>query len=156
VTTDIGTVFKITAYKNNKVADVQLISGEVAVHSLHDTAKIFYLTAGQHCRYDLVAQSLQMVPQKQREIMAAAESQKEKPLTEDEINFHNTPMPDVLRQLSSTYNIPIAFSNDSLRERKFTGSFKKTAKLEKVMETILLLSDLKSNKTADTIYVSSK
>jgi transmembrane sensor len=153
VTTDLGTVFKITAYKNKNETEVQLISGEIAVHSLHDTAKIFYLTAGQRCRFDQAVQSLQMV---RNEVLADAENQKERPLIKDEINFHNTPVPEVLHQLSKTHNVPIAFSNDSLRERKFTGSFKKNANLEKVLETILLLSDLKKIRIADTIYVSPK
>ncbi|KAA2240687.1 DUF4974 domain-containing protein [Chitinophaga agrisoli] len=156
VTIDIGTVFKITTDKDKKVTNVQLISGKIAVHRLQDTAKVFYLTSGQSCRFDQTAQSLQMVPQGRGKLSADPNAQTEQTLAADEINFHNAPLPEVFQQLSKAYNIHIEYPLESLKRRKFTGSFKKSAKLEGAMETLLLLNELKSNSVGDTIYISPK
>ncbi|HWV64214.1 FecR family protein [Chitinophaga sp.] len=155
VTTDLGTVFKITAYKGKRTAQVQLISGKVAVHSLQDTSKLVYLTAGQRCSFDMVEQSLQMMPQEHGELPVKSGMQKES-LSEDKISFNSTPLPEVLQQLSKVYDTHIEFSLKALEARKFTGSFKKNAKLEGVIETLLLVNELKSNKVGDTIYISAK
>lgn len=153
VTKDIGTVFKITAYKGKPVTKVRLISGKIAVQNLRDTSKVFYLTAGQGCRFDQTVQLLQMIPQ---EPGASMTSTARKPVTiaADNIDFYNAPLPEVLQQLGKTYNTPIAFAPGTLKGRKFTGSFRKHAKFEDVIGTILLLNNLKSSNAGDTIYVS--
>lgn len=156
ITTDLGTVFRITAYKNKRTAQVQLISGEVMVQSLRDTSRAVYLTAGQSCRFELSDLSLQLVPQVKDRLLPKAEKKEDKTLSEESLDFHNTPLPDVLQRIGSTYHAHFEFSKDSLMSRKFTGSFNKNAKLDDIIRSLLLVNELTSNKVGDTIYISTK
>lgn len=154
-TTALGTVFKVTAFKGEKIAQVHLISGKISVQSRKEPASVLYLTAGQQCRFDLSTQKLERMqtqkhPAKSENIQP---TQKSVVKTSDAISFQNVPLPEVLQQISTQYKTPIVFPAAQLAKRKFTGSFKKEARLEEVLETLVLLNDLQMKKGLDTIYV---
>jgi len=156
-TTALGTVFKITSFKGDKDARVRVISGKIVVQSSMDSAKVLYLKAGQQCRYQIKSQRLEMLrPRGKQPAKPSHQSFASAMHLPGAIEFKNTPLPEVLRQVGDIYKVNIKLSSETLGKRKFTGSFKKEEPMEKFLGTILLLNDLQYKKIADTIYVSPK
>lgn len=149
-TTVLGTVFRIRAYADKKLASVRLLSGKVMVKNLTHPSQVTTLIPGQECTFDNSKNSLTRAAAALRPVMPShapepeidnlADSSSE--ITDKQILFKNLPLPRVLAILSETYHTSIQFTNADLRRRKFTGSIQKDQSLEDALNTIAQLNDL--------------
>lgn len=147
-TTALGTVFKITAWKQKGITQVQLISGKVVVKHEQAAIKEVYLSPGQELRYDL--------QKKMATINTAAGIKKDKlPERVNEIiTFNNEPLAGVFRKLSEKYHVKIQYTENSLTGMNFTGTFDSNKEtLKEFLATIGTLNNLTINQKDDVIYI---
>ncbi|WP_209859704.1 FecR domain-containing protein [Chitinophaga sp. OAE865] len=147
-TTALGTVFKITAWKQKDITQVQLISGKIVVKHEHAAIKEVYLAPGQELRYDQ--------QKKMATVNTAAGIKKDKiPVRVNEtITFNNEPLAGVFRQLSGKYHVKIQYTENSLTGMNFTGTFDSSKEtLKEFLATIGTLNNLTINQKDDVIYI---
>lgn len=146
--TALGTVFKITAWKQKSIIQVQLISGKVAVKHEQAAVKEVYLAPGQELHYDL--------RRKTATINTAVSIQKDKirVRVNEIITFNNEPLAGVFRQLSEKYQVKIQYTENSLTGMNFTGTFDSNKEtLKEFLATIGTLNNLTINQKDDVIYI---
>ena len=149
-TTALGTVFRVSSFKGHRMSSVQLISGKVKVVSQSDLHQLFYLMPGEQCVFNAKEEAL-------KKSTFGHDHQiifKYLRVEGNSLNFINTPLPDVIRQLEVTYNVHILTDLPSSSSMKFTGNFRKTDPLDEILETLALLNNLQMKKAADTIYLT--
>ena len=147
-TTALGTAFKITAWKQKGITQVQLISGKVVVKHEQATIKEVYLSPGQELRYDR--------QKKMATVNTAISIKKDKiPVRINEItSFNNEPLTGVFRQLSEKYHVKIQYTENSLTGMNFTGTFDSSKEtLKEFLATIGTLNNLTINQKDDVIYI---
>lgn len=147
-TTALGTVFKITAWEQKGITQVQLISGKVVVKHEHAAVKDVYLAPGQELRFD---RQKKMVT-----VNAVISNRQEKtPVRVNEIiTFNNEPLAGVFRQLSEKYHVKIQYTENSLTGMNFTGTFDSSKEtLKQFLATIGTLNNLTINQKDDVIYI---
>ncbi|NWF90523.1 MAG: FecR domain-containing protein [Ignavibacteriaceae bacterium] len=62
----------------------------------------------------------------------------------DKLAFARTSLNDVMAEVERCYNLPVVFQNDSIRTKRFTGTFK-TDSLSQLLSIISLTLDVKIN-----------
>lgn len=147
-TTALGTVFKVTAWKQKGITQVQLISGKVVVKHEQAAIKEVYLAPGQELRYDR--------QKKMATVNADIINKKEKlPVRAHEIiTFNNEPLAGVFRQLAEKYQVKIQYTESSLTGMNFTGSFDSSKEtLKEFLATIGTLNNLTINQKDNVIYI---
>ncbi len=147
-TTALGTVFKITAWEQKGITQVQLINGKVVVKHEHTAIKEVYLAPGQELRYDRQKKMVTVntvISNKQEKI----------PVRVNEIiSFNNEPLAGVFRQLSEKYHVKIQYTENSLTGMNFTGTFDSSKEtLKQFLATIGTLNNLTINQKDDVIYI---
>ncbi|MDH7460009.1 DUF4974 domain-containing protein [Chitinophagaceae bacterium 26-R-25] len=156
-TTALGTIFKVSGFKDQKIS-VLLISGKIKV-SEERSKKTLYLNPGQKCSFDPKSCALEMSKtplKKTAPLIATNDNSKSGLLTDNEIIFNKTPLPNVFRQIESIYKVHIVFEEASIGSRTFTGSFTKSDMPDDAIETIARLNNLDLTKAGDTIYLGKK
>jgi len=156
-TTALGTVFKVSGFKGQKIS-VLLISGKIKVTE-EKNQKTLYLTAGQKCCFDPASYALEMTRAPLKKTIPTTITNDNSTLgivTNNEIIFNKTPLREVFRQIDSIYNVHIVFEGARADSRTFTGSFTKSDTPDEAMETISRLNDLELTKAGDTIYLRKK
>ena len=115
VTKVLGTSFIVRAIGQEKVT-VSVKTGKVTVYTRNATHKKTVLVPNQEAVYDRRTDSVatQAVPAEQ-----VLEEKKAYP----EMNFEETPVPEVLAMLTKTYDIEIIFQEDKLAGCVLTSSF---------------------------------
>ena len=142
-TTALGTIFRIKAYDSSRTSTIQLIEGKVVLQNLHHPEKPMYLYPGDACNFSYKNNQFRSITPKHTPVKTTAPIRVDGSVTETatEINFSNTPLPDVLKKISEVYNIRIDTNSEQLEGRKFTGSFLKKQAANDVLATIAGLNN---------------
>ncbi|SEW51709.1 FecR family protein [Chitinophaga arvensicola] len=150
-TTALGTVFKITAWANKGITQVQLISGKVMVRPEQPTGatpvKDIYLLPGQDLRYD----------QRQLSVVinqpVKKHNDKQTPIHEV-LTFNNEPLESIFRQMSEKYQVKIQYTASTLTGMNFTGVFDSNKEtLKDFLTTIGTLNNLTINQKDNVSYI---
>lgn len=160
-TTALGTVFSIKAYEGQATSSIKLLEGKVMVKNLKLRQPPQYLAAGQACVFDmynntLVKKDAEEKVNKQTTVISVAKTNNSIIENENGVEFRNAPLPSVLEVISRTYDIKIISRNEHLKNRKFTGSFRKDQSIESVLQTIASLNDLQISKDEAGYHVVRK
>lgn len=119
----LGTSFNIKAYEDDP-AWITLVSGSVAIRNQTDT---LLLTPGQQCRVDPDDASLSM---KQADLMVVLAWKN------GEFIFKDTPLGDIIKELSRWYDMEVEYAGDKLDEMKFYIYAERSKTLPEVLEKI--------------------
>lgn len=116
VTKVLGTSFIVRAIGRDEKVTVSVKTGKVTVYTRNATHKKTVLVPNQEAVYDRRTDSVatQAIPARQ-----VQEEKKAYP----EMNFEETPVPEVLAMLTKTYDIDIIFQEDKLSGCVLTSSF---------------------------------
>lgn len=153
-TTALGTVFEISSLPG-ATTTVLLISGKVKVQT---EERDVILRPGEQLRYNdalhtvqvtrpdapvrSVSPSMPPVQPKQRIPATAA------------LQFDNTPLVSLFRQLEARENLTVLFDPALLRDRYFTGSFNSGKEsLDDFLQTIAVLNNLQIRHSGDTVMI---
>jgi ferric-dicitrate binding protein FerR (iron transport regulator) len=161
-TTVLGTKFTVNAYENSSIASVRLHEGKVIVKST-ETAKVklkkdYVLLPGQEIVYNRSNGEVFVRSFKPAGKNAGSVSVENIEMPEDFkgtwFMFNNQPLPDVFDQLQALYNVEIKYNRRDLDKMYFIGRFDQTDSIEKILEKISLLHELKISRNHDKYSVS--
>jgi ferric-dicitrate binding protein FerR (iron transport regulator) len=114
ITEDIGTTFNIQAYAGDTLEQVTVSEGSVALHVTAATRKPAVLTAGQLARLTAGGRTT---------VVSGTNIEQYFAWTQGRLLFKNTPLREVLHQLSRWYDVDCGLSEDALGDRLLTASF---------------------------------
>ncbi len=153
-TTALGTVFEISSLPGASTT-VLLISGKVKVRT---DEKDVVLRPGEQLRYNDALHTVQVTrPDVPRQSIPASiptvQPKHSIPATAA-LQFDNTPLVSLFRQLESRENLTVLFDPALLRDRYFTGSFNSGKEsLGDFLQTIAVLNNLQIRLSGDTVKI---
>jgi ferric-dicitrate binding protein FerR (iron transport regulator) len=129
----LGTSFNICAYESDAQINTTLVSGKVEVYTLCD-ASVYTLTPGYNLNY--------------RKEMGKASTQKVDidlyiSWTRGEFVFYNQNLEDIFTKLSRWYDFQIEYTDQSIRNLRFTGSAEKKRPINYLLKQIEMVTNLK-------------
>ncbi len=149
-TTAIGTEFTVNTHNKQKGnVSVQLHSGKVLIKPIKDNAgkwkKDIYLDPGQELNFnpETMVAAVKKIGQ---EKIAEKKPAKQKEITslesQDQLEFVNAPLKEVIQKLENHYNRPIKYNNDEIANMNFTGTISKNDSLMIVLKVLAQMNDL--------------
>jgi len=142
-----GTVFNISAYAEDNVAEVVLVEGSVGIGSPDNT----------------LADNLQMLKPSQRASSKGEvgdqfliENVDVTPYiswTQGILSFENEEMSEIIKRLQRQFNIKIVNKHEKLGERRFTGMFDEED-LDRILRTIQAHTHFSYSKVGNTITIT--
>lgn len=146
-TTALGTVFGVDD-RRGPVTKVRLYSGRVVVREEAGTGRTFkevYLSPGQELALNAKDFSVRVRTVEKASAPAAAPSVDTKVLA-----FNNRSLSDIFETLKKTYNVPIIYHREGVKNIQFTGTFNRDKEtLESILNTLCSLNELKAVRQAD-------
>lgn len=147
-TTALGTIFSVKETANKNIT-VKLLEGKVVIHSNTDKFnawdKDVYLVAGEEMKFDmqnnLVAVDKTGTTNHKKPITDLS-LETVKTFTEEQLNFNNTALPEVMGKLSACFNTIIKYDSSMIDTINFTGTISKTDSLPLILKAIGQMNDL--------------
>ncbi len=139
----LGTKFNVNSYDPEHVF-VTLAEGKVSVSSLYES-KI--LLPGDQAEIS-TTQALSDVKKVNVNIYTS--------WVTGTFEFNDTPMEDIVTQLSLWYNVNITFASPELKQTTFTGAILKSKSLGYALELIQRVSNINFEKKGDVIVVTQQ
>jgi len=158
-TTALGTSFRVTIFDAvKKNIQVKLFTGKVIVRStekLKNWGEDIILQPGEEITYNgentIVKVSKFIKPVKET---LSQNYQSVKTVNQNrELLFNNTPLTEVLTDLSSLFNVKINYIKAEIGKMNFTGTINQTDELKKVLKLITQMNGLEINETIDGFTV---
>lgn len=157
VTTALGTSFWVDSKQSNKEIHIILITGSVVIRQdstrLMANFKPVYLKPGQELVFDRQNQ-LSKVLSGFTPLAAKAPAIKDNAAAKEILVFNQRPLPEVLRILQMHFNVTISFNEEQLKYIKFSGSYTATDNLDDILEAVILINELKLEKTSTGFTIS--
>jgi ferric-dicitrate binding protein FerR (iron transport regulator) len=165
-TTAIGTVFTVTAKQNEKYIRVRLDEGKVVVKSVkgynRKWTKEFYMSPGQELMFDKDQQTI-AIQSSENERVAVNKSNQEKdnpaiPHYDKRswFMFNNQSLSEIFDALAEMYDTKIEYSKQDVKNMYFIGTYDKSDSLEKILNQIALLNNLKVTKLNDAFKIEKQ
>lgn len=140
----LGTSFNVMAYKNESNTEVTLVEGKVEVKTSGNNE---VLLPGYQVQIDHITSRIE----NKKVDVALYTAWKE-----GVMRFDDLPLERLMLRLSRWYNIVFEFSQEELKGRLFSGGFKKYEELERVLNMIQKINDVKFSVVNDKIVISKK
>lgn len=140
----LGTSFNVLAYKDESNTEVTLVEGKVEVKTSGDNE---ILLPGYQVQIDHITSRME----NKKVDVALYTAWKE-----GVMRFDDLPLERLMLRLSRWYNIVFEFSQEELKGRLFSGGFKKYEELERVLNMIQKINDVKFSVVNDKIVISKK
>ena len=137
----LGTEFDIKSYAGDEVVSVNVKSGKVQVDMPDVSMKLY---ADEQFHYNILSNNLN----KQAEELEVAAWQ------HGELQFNNTPIQDVARELERVFHCTVTFAPGQCFDNKITGSHTNES-VESVLESLAYISGIRYKK-ADGQYILYK
>lgn len=157
VTTALGTSFWVESKPSNNEIHIKLITGSVSIRQdstrLMVNFKPVYLTPGQELVFDRQNQLVKVLSGFTPPA-AKAPAIKDNAAAKDILVFNQQPLPEVLQILQKHFNVSISFNEEQLQYIKFSGSYTATDNLHDILETVILINELKLEKTSTGFTIS--
>ncbi|MEA3424972.1 MAG: FecR domain-containing protein [Bacteroidota bacterium] len=159
-TTALGTSFRIKMTDTKKKhISVQLFTGKVMIRStrkLNNWHGDIFLSPGQQMAYEgenypVTVSSLD----NDRSVIHTTGEQQAKATPEKrEWHFNNSPLTEVLAELSNIFKVSIRFTDSELNKMNFTGSINRSDNLEDVLRLIVQMNGLELNESTDGFTIT--
>ena len=145
VTRVLGTSFNVRAYTRENEIKVSVAEGNVAVKSLKEdkSAEGVHLSAGEAAFVD---------KNHSRITKSSIQGQNVFSWKTETIEFRNTPLEKVTKEISEIYDTSIQVLQPALKELKYTGTFD-SMKLEEIIGVLELTLELKHEKDSTGIVL---
>lgn len=168
-TTVLGTIFKVTAFENEKTILIRLLEGAVVVRSADSIArplkKDVFLRPGQELLYDNSTHAATVTRWTGRDAAATGNTGStgysgidslSAPATAAEpwYMFNNQSLVQVFSQLQSMYNVEIVYSKKDVQRLYFIGRFNKSDSVEMILRQIAALNNLTLKKDHDKFIIT--
>lgn len=166
-TTDLGTEFTVTAFRNSHQIIVRLYEGRVVVKALDKANKRMrrdiYLVPGQEFVYSTQTSAkvnwfkrLKAGPEQ----ILKVEGTSDNPLLPKQVDapwfmFNNQSLENVLTDLSALYDVEIVYDKKDIQNIYFTGKYNKSESLTNILKRIATLNNLTITKK-DSAYIISR
>lgn len=158
-TTALGTSFRITAFKEGKAnINVKLFTGKVVIKSTQKTVnwkKDVFLSPGEELAYN---------PQNENVIVSKFNTGKaaiakvsidyKKNQPGNELKFNNASLMEVMKEMSTLYNIKICYTNTDLEQMNFTGVINQSDNIQAILKVITQMNSLELIQTSDGFTVN--
>lgn len=150
-TTALGTVFKVTAYENQKYTSVKLLEGKVVIKSRNPSMpaiKETYLLAGNmfvlnNQNYTASVKSFISPVRKEN----SADREGYISINENAITFHNKPLSSVFATLEEQFKIQITYRKSIVENKVYSGQYDFSRDdIDSFLNTLAVINDLKVNK----------
>ena len=128
-----GTSFNVNAYRNNALTSATLVEGVVRIRA-PDMAESIPVQPGENVSIDRVSNEISI-----KKVDTAIYTA----WVKGEFIFRNSPLEDILAQLSRWYDFTVEYENPSIRKMKFTGSAEKARTLDYLLDMIKTVTDVK-------------
>jgi hypothetical protein len=168
-TTALGTQFRVTAYEHANNLTVRLYEGKVVVKpDAVLKAKLvtdFYLLPGQELVYHNNSSTARLrnfivPPAKTGSTDQTTPETEQVDLPDLPVGekgtwfmFNNQSLESVFEQLKIIYDVKIVYAKRDVQRRYFIRKFEKSEPVERILEEITMLNDLKLVKKNDTFYI---
>lgn len=119
----LGTSFQVHSFDNEETVFVKVKAGKVAVTSISSPNKSVYLTVNQQLSLETKTDKLI------KETTKEADSPE---IVNQHFTYEFIPVPEILAQLESIYNMPIQYDREALKSCTFTGQLNDVPFLEKI------------------------
>lgn len=126
----LGTKFNVRARRSEPQVITTLFQGRVQMHTDEADEDGLQLSPGQTLSVDKTT--------KQTELYAFNHPEDVLLWIKGELHFENKSLDEIMECLSKVYNVKVAFKNPSLKDERFTCTFKTDASLEKILSTLSL------------------
>ncbi len=140
----LGTEFNLRAYGDEAEIVTTLVSGRVQVR---DDGHFCDLIPGEQAVYRVADGRLSSHPVDVSFYTAWCRS---------EILFKDTPLEDIMRNLSRWYNIEYEFLDEAAAREEFGGSFRRTDSIDPILDMIERTGRLDVRRSEGRIYFSAK
>ncbi|MDR2270343.1 MAG: DUF4974 domain-containing protein [Sphingobacterium sp.] len=116
----LGTHFNVNSYSDNEGTITSLIEGSVRVSSTTNLERRAILVPGQQ---SVINKTMLTVEKANTNVIA---------WTQGKFSFYETPIDDVMKQLSRWYNIEVSYPN-GIPNKKFTGDINRNVNLSELL-----------------------
>lgn len=143
----LGTHFNIDAYPDNPDIRTTLLEGSVAVSNANNSIRLV-LEPNEMAIYNKVENSLI-----RKEIKNSVDEISWK---QGELIFNATPLKEIARKLSNSFNVDIQVQDTALLNYCITARFPKSEKLETILSVLHQVGNFDYSKTNDQIIITTK
>jgi ferric-dicitrate binding protein FerR (iron transport regulator) len=165
--TAIGTVFTVDADKNDKFIRVKLTEGKVLVRSLkrynEKLAGDHYLAPGQELVYDkqrmtVMVNSFVIEKKVRNKVVSPVKENPSIPHYDKRswFMFNNQALSEIFDALADMYHVKIVYAKKDVKDMYFIGTYDKSDSLDKILNQIDLLNDLKVSRHNDTFKIEKQ
>ncbi len=162
-TTALGTVFKITAFDDERSKiSIRLLSGKIVVAPdsilKEKGVKSRYLTPGQELSFDPLTQVVAVIQLNKKGNNEMKLPQIAERITEPEpVIFNNESLINVFQTISKKYNLEFQYKEETLAGMNFTGIFNNSKEsLDDFLNTIGLLNNLFIKQQNNVFYITAQ
>ena len=142
--TVLGTVFNITAYKNEADIVTTLIEGKIALQFKNDNLQQTVLTANQQAVFNKELRELSF---------AYVDTELFISWTKGYYKFENTSFEQIAKHFERMYGIEIIFENEDLKNLLFTGTFLYEQNVETALELLQLIMNFKYETIGNKVII---
>lgn len=138
ITTALGTSFWIDNNPDKERPNVVLVTGKVSIRQQIEGREIIlaYLTPGQKWG------DTPIKPDTENRIASSHATSKKRTQESKKLDFHHTPLTEVLPLLEKHYTASITFDPALLEGMSFYGSYDGDTEIEDILKTIAIANDL--------------
>lgn len=138
----IGTSFNVMSYKEEKKAEITLVSGKVEVSKGNDVKMIL---PGEQAKVDKRIEGIKINKVDIRYYTAWRDGK---------FYFDNTNLNELTRKLSRWYNVEFFFEDNSLRELRFSGAVTKYRSIDYLLNLIKKTNNIDFKIKGKAIWIS--
>lgn len=160
-TTALGTEFTVDSYTTSKLS-VRLLSGKIVVKSTERSLfkmKDQVLKPGQQLLIDDQLKTTLLVDRQEKSdknLKLASKVKSDEQMLENELQFEQTPLPQVFSKIENLKGVIINLEEASLEGLSFTGKFEKHYALDVMLSTICQMNELTYSHSNNSIIIRNK
>lgn len=122
----LGTQFNIKAYKEDEFIATTLVEGKVSLTN-NNTQQQEYLTPNQRLKLNTKTNEIRIQKVDVENIISWKNGF---------FKFKNESLEEIMMVLARWYDIEVIFTNETLKNKKFNGVFRKTQRIESILKSI--------------------
>ena len=142
----LGTSFNLSGYTTNQDVSVTLVSGEVTVHN-HQLQQDFNITPGMRFEYNRENHQVKMTEVDPELYISWMKGK---------FRFEDMRLEDIMVTLNRWYDCTVSYSDDALRDLRFTGAAEKDRSASYLLELIEMITEVKFQVDGKHILITRK
>ena len=142
----LGTSFNLSGYTTNQDVSVTLVSGEVTVHN-HQLQQDFNITPGMRFEYNRENHQVKMTEVDPELYISWMKGK---------FWFEDMRLEDIMVTLNRWYDCTVSYSDDALRDLRFTGAAEKDRSASYLLELIEMITEVKFQVDGKHILITRK